>query len=115
MHELSIALRIVELAEAEAARRGGANVLAVHLRLGPLAGVVKEALESSYELAREQSGVPASRLVIEEVPVVVYCARCRAQRTLTSVQLFACPECNTPTAEVVHGRELEVVALELEA
>lgn len=114
MHELSIALKIVELAEEEAARLGGAKVHAVHLRLGPLAGVVKEALESSYDLARENSGVAGSRLIIEEVPLVVYCSHCQAQRTLSSMQWFCCPECNTPTAEVLHGRELEVVALELE-
>lgn len=114
MHELSIALSIIELAEEEAARHGAGAVRAVHLRLGPLAGVVKEALESSYELACETSAVPGSRLVIEEVPIVVFCSNCQAQRTLSSMQWFCCPECNTPTADVVHGRELEVVGLELE-
>ena len=114
MHELSIALNIIELAERESARYGGSTVRAVHLKLGPLAGVVKEALESSYELASETSAVAGSRLVIEEVPIVAFCPNCQAQRTLSSMQWFCCPECNTPTAEVVHGRELEVVALELE-
>jgi len=114
MHELSIALRIVELAEEESRRRGGVCVHAVHLRLGPLAGVVKEALESSYELARENSGVPGSRLVIEEVPLVAFCPNCRAERTLSSMQWFRCPDCGTPTGEILHGREMEVVALELE-
>lgn len=114
MHELSIALSIIELAEEESARHGGAGVHAVHLRLGPLAGVVKEALEASYELARETSTVAGSRLVIEEVPLVVVCPNCHAERTLNSMQWFCCPECNTPTAEIVRGRELEVVVLELE-
>ena len=45
MHELSIALALVEMA-AEEAERHGARVVAVHLRLGPLSGVVKEALLS---------------------------------------------------------------------
>jgi len=114
MHELSIALRIVEIAERESVRHGGGAVRAVHLKLGPLAGVVKEALESSYELASGTSVVAGSRLVIEEVPIVAFCPHCQAQRTLSSMQWFCCPECNTPTAEIVHGRELEVVALELE-
>jgi Zn finger protein HypA/HybF involved in hydrogenase expression len=29
------------------------------------------------------------------------------------VQLFCCSECHTPASEVVHGKELEVVALEI--
>jgi Zn finger protein HypA/HybF involved in hydrogenase expression len=43
MHELSIAMSIVEIAEEEADQRGGARVSAVHLKLGALAGVVKDA------------------------------------------------------------------------
>ena len=50
MHELSIALSIVELAEEEAERRG-VQVNAVHLKLGALSGVVKDALLSCYEMA----------------------------------------------------------------
>ena len=41
MHELSIALSILDLAAEEAERQGG-RVAAVHLKLGPLSGVVKE-------------------------------------------------------------------------
>lgn len=38
MHELSIALSIVELAQAEARRQGATEVKAVHLKLGLLSG-----------------------------------------------------------------------------
>jgi hydrogenase nickel incorporation protein HypA/HybF len=114
MHELSIAMSIVEMAEEEADQRGGARVNAVHLKVGLLAGVVKDALLSSYELACEGTGLQGSRLVIEEIPVVVYCPNCLAPRTLDSVQWFACPECRSPVSEVIHGRELQVVALEIQ-
>jgi hydrogenase nickel incorporation protein HypA/HybF len=60
MHELSIALSILDVATEEAARRSG-RVLAVHLKLGPLAGVVKEALLSAYDLAREGTPLGPSR------------------------------------------------------
>jgi hydrogenase nickel incorporation protein HypA/HybF len=113
MHELSIAMTIVELAEEEAERRG-AQINAVHLRLGALSGVVKEALLSSYEMACEGTPLQGSRLVFEEVPVVVFCPTCQARRTLSSVQWFCCSECGTPTPEIVQGRELEVTALEIQ-
>ena len=114
MHELSIAMSIVEMAEEESDQRGGARVNAVHLKLGRLAGVVKDALLSSYELACEGSGVQGSRLVIEEVPIVVYCPKCDAPRAIDSVQWFVCPECQSPVSEVIHGRELQVFALEIQ-
>jgi hydrogenase nickel incorporation protein HypA/HybF len=113
MHELSIAMSIVDMALGEAERRQ-VQISAVHLKLGPLSGVVKEALLSSYEMACYDTPLKDSRLVIEVVPIVVYCSKCQAERTLSSMQWFCCPECATPTPEVVHGKELEVVALETE-
>jgi hydrogenase nickel incorporation protein HypA/HybF len=112
MHELSIAMSIVELAEEEAQSRG-VEIDAVHLKLGALSGVVKEALLSCYGMACENTVLQGSRLLIEDVPVVIFCANCRAERALSSMQLFCCSECGTPTSEIIHGKELEVVALEI--
>jgi hydrogenase nickel incorporation protein HypA/HybF len=113
MHELSIAMSIIELAEEEAEQRG-VQITAIHLKLGKLSGVVKEALLASYEMASDDSPLKGSRLVIEEIPVVVFCPTCRAQRPISSIQLFCCAECGTPTSEIVQGKEIEVVALEIE-
>lgn len=112
MHELSIAMSIVELAEEEADRRG-VQIEAVHLRLGALSGVVKEALLSCYEMTCEDTPLQGSRLVVEDVSVLIFCANCQAQQPLNSLQLFCCPQCGTPSAEIVQGKELEVVALEI--
>lgn len=114
MHELSIAMSIVEMAEEESDRRGGARILAVHLRLGLLTGVMKEALVSSYEIACEDTALAGSRLVIDEVPVEIFCETCEGRQQVRSIQWFCCPVCGTPTVEVVQGKELEVVALEVE-
>jgi hydrogenase nickel incorporation protein HypA/HybF len=114
MHELSIAMSIVETAQEEAKQRGGVHIEAVHLKLGALSGVVKEALLSSYEMACDDTPLKGSRLVVEEVPVVVFCPSCQAQRPVSSVQLFCCAECGTPSSEIVQGKEIEVVALELQ-
>lgn len=112
MHELSIAMSIVELAEQEAEARG-ATIEAVYLQLGPLSGVVKEALLGSYEIACAGTVLEGSRLVIEDMPIVARCAKCQAEKTLPSMQSFLCPECGTPMTELVHGKELHVTALEI--
>ena len=113
MHELSIAMGIVDAALDEARQRG-VQVSAVHLRLGALSGVVKDALLFSYEVACQDTPLAGSRLIVEDVPVVVFCARCNDTRVLSSVQSFSCPECNTPTMDIRKGKELEVFALEVE-
>src|SRR5262245_31860991 len=114
MHELSIAVSIVEMASQEVAKRGGGRVCALHLRLGALSGVVKEALLFSHDIACLGTPLAGSKLIIEEVPVVIYCQTCQAEHNLESIQRFACPACGEPTAEVRQGKDLEVVALEIE-
>jgi hydrogenase nickel incorporation protein HypA/HybF len=112
MHELSIAMSIVEIAQEEAERRKVA-IDAVHLELGMLSGVVKEALLFSYEIACDGTLLQGSRLIVKDIPIEVYCPACDRQRTLDSMQWFCCPECGTPTAEVIHGKELSITALEV--
>ena len=112
MHELSIAMSILDIAQEEAERRG-VRIDAVYLELGPLSGVVAEALLFSFEMACSGTRLEGSRLVIKEVPIEVYCPACKTQKTLNSVQWFCCPECGTPTADVIHGRELVITALEV--
>lgn len=113
MHELSIAMSIVEMAEEESQRHGGAQVHAVHLRLGLLSGIVKEALLSSYEMACHATPLEGSQLLIEEVAVEIFCCKCKVTLPVQSIQWFCCPQCGTPTPDVVRGKELEVVALEI--
>ncbi len=95
MHELSIAMSIVELAQEELERRGG-RINAVHLKLGALSGVVKEALLSSYEMACEDTPLQGSRLVFEEIPVVVFCSRCKDGEPSVRCSGFVAPNAERP-------------------
>ena len=113
MHELSIALSIVEAASTEAARHTG-RVSAVHVKVGKLTGIVSEALVSSYDMAILGTPLAGSTLAIEEGPAVVFCPHCREQRELESVQLFRCSVCGTLTPDVRAGDELQLLALEIE-
>lgn len=113
MHELSIAMSIVEMAEEECSAHGYTQIRAVHLRLGLLSGVVKEALLSSYDIVCESTLLEGSQLLIEEVPVEILCPKCELPRRVSSIQWMRCPECGTPASEVVQGKQLELVALEI--
>jgi hydrogenase nickel incorporation protein HypA/HybF len=113
VHELSIALSIIEGVEEELARRNNAHAAAVHLRLGPLSGVVRDALLFSYEVACEGTPLEGSTLVIEESQILLYCTTCGQERPAVSLQRLSCAICDTPSADIRSGSELEVFALEL--
>ncbi|MCX7701606.1 MAG: hydrogenase maturation nickel metallochaperone HypA [Gemmataceae bacterium] len=112
MHELSIAVSLIEAAVEAAANEAG-TVRTVHLRLGALSGVIAEALESAYQLARVGTPLERAELMIQPVPVVVRCRGCRTERELPMLDALWCPACGA-AEEVVQGRELEIAALELE-
>lgn len=114
MHELSIALSMIEMATEEAGKlEDGAKIDALHLKLGALSGVVADALLFSWEIACQGTPLENSRLVIEEIPVVVFCKNCGENKTLEAINNLVCPVCGQPTPEIVSGKELLVTALEI--
>jgi hydrogenase nickel incorporation protein HypA/HybF len=66
MHELSIALALVELACEEVDRRQLPHVHAVHLRLGSLSGVVRDSLLFSFDAAAAGTPIEGASLKVEE-------------------------------------------------
>ena len=113
MHELSIARNLVEIATEAAGEINAKRVAAIQVRLGALSGVVKEALLFSYEVATAGTILAGSRLKIEELPVVIFCPQCQVERKIFSIQYFACPVCDAPASNIVQGREIEIVSLEI--
>lgn len=111
MHELSIALSMIEQIEAEAIKHKGA-VARVYLRLGVLSGVDAQALQFAYELARAGTSLEKSQLGIEAVPMKVRCPRCQTTRH-PEPNRVACPRCPSVPQEILAGTELEIQALEI--
>lgn len=113
MHELSIAMSILESLQEEVDRRGCGTVEAVHVRIGRMSGIVPDSLQFSYEIAAADTPFAHTRLEVEEIPVVIHCAECGRDREVESMACLYCPECKTPSFDIVSGRELEIYALEL--
>lgn len=113
MHELSIAQSLVDLATEAAQSAGAIGVQSVRLRLGPLSGVAEDALHFSWEVVITETLLAGAQLSVEAVPVVIYCASCQANQTPNSTQWLRCPICGAPPAQIVQGRELELVAVEI--
>lgn len=113
MHELSLACSIVESVEQAAREAHATRVVSVRLRVGALAGVLQDAILFCYDLATEGTILAGSRLVIEEVPIGIFCEGCGQLRILPGVQHFCCPVCGIPSADLRQGRELEIQSIEL--
>lgn len=113
MHELSIAVGIVEAVSEQASSRGFARVDAVTILIGELSGVDKGALSFAWELAAAGSVAEGSRLTFRDVGLRVKCPSCGAERTPPSAWQLACPTCPAVPPDIIAGRELHIVALEV--
>jgi hydrogenase nickel incorporation protein HypA/HybF len=65
MHELSIALSLVDAICEELPRLGSVCVQSVRIRVGALSGVVPDALSFAFEVAADGSPIAGARLDIE--------------------------------------------------
>jgi hydrogenase nickel incorporation protein HypA/HybF len=115
LHELSIAQAIVEGVLDTAERERADKVLRVRLRLGRLSGVVGDSLQFCYEMAVAGTVMEGSVLEIVELPLIIHCPACDADRILGGIQLMACPVCGTLSGDLRQGRELEIESIEIES
>ncbi|MGW0997820.1 hydrogenase maturation nickel metallochaperone HypA [Streptomyces sp. NPDC002523] len=112
MHELSIATAIVEQAEEIARADGAGDVASVTVRVGELAGVVPDALQFAFDVARDGTALTAARLVVEQVPAQAWCAECAEEFAVGMPPFFWCPRCDLPSQDLRSGRELEITGVE---
>jgi hydrogenase nickel incorporation protein HypA/HybF len=112
MHELSIAIGIVDAVLAEAEARGVAEVTSVYVRLGALSGVDASALLFAFPLAADGTALSHARLVLEDVPVKILCSACASTEQPDSIHDLRCPRCGGMETRVVQGNEFELRAFE---
>ena len=113
MHELSIANSLIEIATEHANAAGSAQVTAINLQIGVLSCVHRSALEFSFELVTKDTILEGASLNIGTLPVTIYCGSCEQEVELPGIQKFRCPVCDTPSADIRQGRELDVVSIEI--
>ena len=113
MHEMGIALQIIEIATAALpADLGAARVTRVNLKIGKLAAVVPDSLRFCFDVAVKDTPLAGANLTIEEIPVVARCKDCNAQWTIDE-PVFICKTCESGTLEILSGRELDIESIEV--
>jgi hydrogenase nickel incorporation protein HypA/HybF len=112
MHEMSLALSILEIVSHEIQTRFGERAAdgrcdSVGVRVGRLSSVEPEALEFAWEVARRDSPFPQARLEIDSVPAKGRCDVCGGEFDL-EVGTGQCARCGMAPFRVFQGEEIEV-------
>ncbi len=113
MHEMSIAMNIIDIAGEQASVHGATVVHAIHADVGALAGVEVQSLAFCFEVAREGTPVAGAELVINEISGRGRCQACAADVPMDFF-VAICPECGEGRVEITSGRELRVRSLDID-
>ncbi len=113
MHEMGIALQIVEIAtESIPADAGEVRVEKINLKIGKLAAVVPDSLRFCFDVAIKDTPLEGAKLSIQELPVMARCKDCDTQWTIDS-PAFTCENCQSGALEILSGRELDIESIEI--
>ena len=115
MHEMSVALAVIDQVQQAAERAGDVtSVRSVRLQVGELAGVVADSLTFCFELACAGTLLEGAELVTEAVPGRARCADCAHEWAVGMPPRLTCPGCAGARTELLAGRELQIAAVRWE-
>ncbi|MBL0714229.1 MAG: hydrogenase maturation nickel metallochaperone HypA [Desulfosarcina sp.] len=113
MHEMGVAMQIVEIARSSIpAEMADARVARVNLKVGKLSAIVPDSLRFCFEVVARETPLEGAELHIEEIPVRARCNACQHAWTIDQ-PAFVCPACDSGDITLLSGRELDIESLEL--
>lgn len=113
MHELSIALGIVKIAENESKKAKATRVNSIELEIGALSGIEMDALDFAWPVAVKDTVLEHARRDIDYIKAKARCIDCDTEFDLENVY-DTCPNCDSYFKDIIKGKEMRVKALEVE-
>ena len=113
MHELSIAISIVDLVIDQATKSSADRVSEVELDIGTHSGIEYESLEFALGVAAKETMLEATLFRINRVEAVAECPACQHLYAPDGIYSH-CPECNEQGIRLIRGTELQIKSLLVE-
>jgi len=110
MHELSIALSIVELAEEEAKKADATTISKIEVEVGTMAGIDPDALLFAWDSVIQGTMAQQSTLVINTIQAEAHCLECGTDFPAENF-FVQCPDCGSYRYQITKGKELRISSL----
>lgn len=110
MHEFSIAMSIIEIAEVEAKKAEATAINELVLDVGTLSGIEFYALDTAMEMAVKNTLLENTRITINKIRARAHCTDCDEEYDIEHV-FDACPKCGGLYHELLCGKELQIKSL----
>jgi hydrogenase nickel incorporation protein HypA/HybF len=113
MHEMGIAQELLKIAQdAIPEDMENPEVEKIYLKIGKLAAVAEHSLCFCFEIIAKDTALENAKLEIETIPVRARCKSCKHIWEVTG-PIFQCPSCTEGEVELLSGREIEIISIEL--
>ena len=116
MHESSLAINMIDFAQEQCQSNGGASVESITVRLGAASGIKQESLELSFNALKSDTVADSAKIIFELIPASGTCTACGKPfelKDIPDLSALACPHCGSQKLEIIQGREMEIVSMEL--
>ncbi len=113
MHELSIAMSIVEIATDHALKDGAEIVTEIEIEVGDLSGVETEALDFAMEAAIKDTICRHAKWNIVHIGAKAFCPEKKKEYDVSDLY-SSCPFCGEYGHELKQGKEMRVKSLIVE-
>jgi len=110
MHELSIALSIVDLAEKQARQNHAEEIEELELEIGSLAGVEIQTLMFALESTVKGTLLEHARIVRNDIRGEGRCGDCRTVFEMSRL-IEPCPRCGSYFVNIIKGKELRIKSI----
>jgi len=110
MHELSLAMEVIELAQREAGKNGVSSVGEVVIEVGDLSGVEAEAFQSALEMLVRDTLLERAMISVIRTPGHGRCNACNLEFEMKS-RMDTCRECGCFPSEISGGEEFRLVSI----
>ena len=110
MHELTLAMNVVEIAEEEVRKSNAKIVNEIEIEIGTLSGVIPEAMEFAMTEAVKNTVLHNSKITYRIIPAKAKCMKCSTEFVVEDFY-NSCPKCSSFENQTLQGRELKVRSL----
>ncbi len=114
MHEVSIALSLLERIVEECEKNGYSKVVAVTVDVGRASGIMPDALSFSFEALKTDTRASEAILTINDVAIKALCNNCGSEFSTEDAYVFMCPHCSSNSFTMLSGRELNITEIEVQ-
>lgn len=112
MHELSIAINIIEIVQEEAQKAQAIAVSKIELEIGTLAGIELDALEMAMNETLLEAGMKGAEIIYHSIEAKAVCEECCNEFDPVDF-IKICPYCNSLNTSLIKGKELNIRSIEV--